>query len=111
MNTPYTKWNREEIEHLVITYPNLPLADLVKMFPRHTAKAISTKAAYLGIKKSKAYISLTRKEGNLKVVQRNGRDKRVLVTALKSVYDLVKLGEPDMALQVINRVLSEQKGE
>lgn len=58
------KWDREEVDIIKKYYSSKSNKELKKFLPFRTLKAISRKAEFLGIKKSKSYLSFMAARAN-----------------------------------------------
>lgn len=74
-------WYRSELNLLCERYKDSTREELAALLPRHSPKSIYCKAAYLGLKKSAAHITATRRKSVRLYVDRN--TKKPLVAAFR----------------------------
>ena len=103
------KWTREELNNLSAVWPDAEMEDICKMFPSHNRGAISSKASYLGLKKSKAYLSTTNSVRAAKFVSRSQRKSALLKRSFQRVGVLLRAGFKDEALAIIDEALGKVK--
>lgn len=97
-------WYRSELNLLSERYKDTTREELAALLPRHSPKSIACKASYLGLKKSAAHLTATRRKGVRLFVDRN--TKKPLVASFRRAGRMLSANDHLSALDCIVEGLS-----
>jgi hypothetical protein len=97
-------WYMTELNLLCDRYKDTTREELIALLPRHSPKSIACKASYLGLKKSRAHLTATRRKSVRLYMDRTS--KKPMVQAFRKAGRLLDSNDHLRALDCIVEGLS-----